>query len=483
MQSMQKLSSVDRAFFLLETDERPMNVGTLIVLAPPRRGTAGFADALVRRMLRCPVGPPFNYRLDATGFAGLQELVEVPDVDPARQVFRHRLPPGNDLQLLLDRVCRLHVKRLDRRLPLWQMHVFDGLPRGRVALYFKTHHGLIDGIGFISIVVGAVSRRPNSRTPQAIWRGRANVSDGPAATPPPSRRAPPLELLDNTLRAGRTASDMVRLLWHGGLRSVGLGDGLALPFVTTPDVLKAEPSVQRVIGHCALPLARVKAVARAGDAKVNDVLLAALDVALNRYLEEHGTVPTKPLVADMPVALRDGGSGNRITILQVPLGRPGSAPAERLAEIVRETRQVKQEVRTLAADTLFLYSILEHTVASAIESLDLGHLPMLANLVVSNPAGLDAAVYFNGAAVELALPVSVVAHHQALNVTITNYAQQLHVTFMALREAMPDVQQLADATVTALTDLDHALVQRTPGTRARRTRPASRKARARATQH
>ena len=60
---MQKLSPVDRAFFLLETDERPMNVGTLVVLAPPRRGAAGFADALVRRMLQCPVGPPFNYRL------------------------------------------------------------------------------------------------------------------------------------------------------------------------------------------------------------------------------------------------------------------------------------------------------------------------------------------------------------------------------------------------------------------------------------
>ncbi len=70
----------------------------------------------------------------------------------------------------------------------------------------------------------------------------------------------------------------------------------------------------------------MKAIARAGDAKVNDVLLAALDVALNRYLEERGTVPAKPLVADMPIALHDDGeSGNRITILQVPLGRPGSA--------------------------------------------------------------------------------------------------------------------------------------------------------------
>ena len=57
------LSPIDRAFFLLETDERPMNVGVLTIVAPrpARRGRP--SDALVRRMLRCPVGPPFDYRL------------------------------------------------------------------------------------------------------------------------------------------------------------------------------------------------------------------------------------------------------------------------------------------------------------------------------------------------------------------------------------------------------------------------------------
>jgi hypothetical protein len=85
---------------------------------------------------------------------------------------------------------------------------------------------------------------------------------------------------------------------------------------------------------------------------------------------------------------------------------------------------------------------------------------MLANTVISNPAGLDSKVYFNGAAVEWAVPVSVVAHHQVLNITITNYATDLHVTFIAQREAVPDVQRLAEFTVTALQDLNRALVRR-----------------------
>jgi hypothetical protein len=168
----------------------------------------------------------------------------------------------------------------------------------------------------------------------------------------------------------------------------------------------------------------------------------------------------------MPVALHEGaGAGNRITILQVPMGRPGGTPAERLADIVTETRLVKEEVKSIGADALFMYSILEHAVASAIESLNLGELPMLANAVISNPAGLEGRVYFNGLPVELALPVSVVAHHQVLNITITNYADELHVTFIALREALPDVQVLADATARALVELQHSLARH--GTTAR----------------
>jgi diacylglycerol O-acyltransferase len=445
---------MDQAFFMLETEQRPMNIGSLFVLAPPRNDSKPFAERLVRRMLQCPVGPPFNCRLVTRGVAGLPALVEDPHIDPASQVIRHQLPANCDKQSLFERVCAIHVRRLDRRQPLWQLHIFEGLPNGRVALYFKTHHGLIDGLGFIRVVLGTVTRGPNSRTPQAIWRG---LTDD-VAQPAPQRS---FELARSAWHTGRVVTDLVRLLWHQRLRDAGLGRGLATPFVTTPNVLKVAPSPNRVLGHCVLPLERVKAIAHAGAAKVNDVLLAALDIALSRYLEERGTPASRPLIADMPVALDDnGGAGNRITILQVPMGRPGGTPAERLADIVRETQQVKHEVRTLSADTLFFYSIIEHAAASAIETLNLRELPMLANAVISNPAGLDSKVYFNGAAVEWAVPVSVVAHHQVLNITITNYATDLHVTFIAQREAVPDVQRLAEFTVTALDDLNRALVRR-----------------------
>jgi WS/DGAT/MGAT family acyltransferase len=474
---MPRMSPVDRAFFLLETEQRPMNVGLLVVLAPPagpRRRRP--SDVIVRRMLRCPVGPPFNYRLAPGAWP---TLVAGPAVDPAEQLFRHDLPPDSGLQALFARLCEIHVRRLDRARPLWEIHVFDGLAGRRVALYFKTHHGLIDGLGFLRIIRETVSRVPGQSTPQAIWRGLPDTSSDtsrPPAVPLAGWLPAGLELLRAGFETGRTATDFARLLWHLGRRDLGLGRGMSTPFVSTPDVLKAPPTPHRVLGHCALPLERVKATARRGDAKVNDIVLATLDLALSRYLDERGQHAERPLVADVPVALHDAsGAGNRISILQVPMGRPGGTPGQRLDDILRETRVLKEEVRTLSPQALFLYSIVEHAIASAIESFNLGDLPMLANAVISNPAGLDGTVYFNGAPVELALPISVVAHHQVLNITVSNYGPSLDVTFIALREAIPDVQALADATVVALHDLERSLSRRGKSARGQGRTPSRRK--------
>jgi WS/DGAT/MGAT family acyltransferase len=473
---MPRLSAVDQAFFLLETHDRPMSIGALFVLVPPTGTRGNFADRLVRTMLKCPVGPPFSYRLKPGPVPGMLGLVEDEHMDPARQVHRHRLPRGTDLQGLFARLCPIHVRVLRRDAPLWEAHVFTGLAGGRVALYFKTHHGLIDGIGFIRALYTMVSTSRSTRLPRAIWEGMRHVEAPPGAHAAPGIAA----LLQSANEARRTANDMLRLVWHQGLRDLGLGRGLATPFVSTPNVLKAAPSPHRVLAHCALPLANVRSMARAGHAKINDVMLTLIDMAMHRYLEERGILLDRPLVTDMPVALEDhGGTGNRITILQVPMGRPGVAPARRLADVVRETGQVKQEMRAIAGSALTLYSIVQHSIASAIESLGLGELPMLANTVISNPAGFEQRVYFNGAEVELALPISVVAHHQVLNITVTTYVDRLHVTFIALREAIPDLQRLADYTAAALPQLEADLVRGTRrGPAKRKRKSATRRARA-----
>jgi prophage DNA circulation protein len=57
----------------------------------------------------------------------------------------------------------------------------------------------------------------------------------------------------------------------------------------------------------------------------------------------------------------------------------------------------------------------------------------------------------------------VVAHHQTVNITATTYVDGLNVTFIATREALPDVQQVADYMVEALAELAADLVARDAG--------------------
>jgi diacylglycerol O-acyltransferase len=468
---MESINFVDQGFYLNETRMRPMHIGALLELAPPAKFSGDLLQFIVDSMLEQPVGAPFNYRL-RLGPGGIPLGYDVDEnVDPASRMRFHTLPAPGDRRTLLNEACRIHEKPLDRSEPLWELHMLDGLSNGHVGLFMKVHHGLIDGIGFIKRFRSVVSELPGDLSPHALWEAAAW----------PERRAirRPGNLLGRL--AGRSMHAMVEtsgnVLGAGAMaarmlmRSAGAGNGMTIPFANTAETLKSKPSQHRTLGYCVLDLPGTRRVAKLGQGKVNDVLLTTLDMAVGRYATEKGKAPDRPLVAIMPVALDTASdAGNRIALLPVPLGKPGQSPAERFHHIVRETRQVKEEVRSVPGTTLELYSILTHTTATIIEGLGLDRLPMLGNMNVSNPYGIPRRVYFNGCPVELAIPLTPIGQHQTVNITSTTYAEELHITFTAIREAFPDVQRLADYTVIALGQLEAGLAgNRRPGRRTART--------------
>jgi diacylglycerol O-acyltransferase / wax synthase len=326
-----KLSLIDLAFFVLETAERPMNVGPLIVLNPPaRRAARPFADVLYERMMRRPVGSPFNLKLGALSMMSLPALVPDAAFDLDHHVHRITLTAPGTTDALFAKICELHPRLLDRSRPLWDFYVIDGLEGGRVALYARMHHGVVDGAGFVKIILRWLSASPKDRVVRAMWEGVEGAAERRQQT---SLARGVGKLLRSSAGAARTALSFYQLLWQQAMNTFGAGTGVPLPFVTTPSVLKAAPSAHRSFAHCTLPLGEVKALGKTRDATVNDMLLTVLDMALIRYLERTGAAPAKPLVADMPVALGAGGSGgNRIAMVQIPLGAPNRAIGRRQGE-------------------------------------------------------------------------------------------------------------------------------------------------------
>ena len=471
------LSVLDLAFFLLENRERMSNVGPIVILKPPpgTRSSKRFADSLLRRMQKRPVGAPFHYRYHPPGAQGLPRLEVAENVDPAGHCHRISLPaPATDAQLFAH-ICRIHEKRLDRARPLWEFYVIDGLAHGRIALYAKVHHGIIDGMGFLEICTRWFTADAADRKVRALWEGLPPRSLPDLGKPHPGAAE---SLMRKVVALGATTASLYTSLAKQAMASAGLANGMPLPFVGTPSALRARPSVRRSFGHCRLPLAALKAFGKAHDASVNDMLLTVLDMALNRYLEKKGRgADQKPLVADMPVALPSSGQGgNSIAVLQFPLGAAVADPLERLRTICKHTAKVKQHVKAGSATALATYTAAVHGIPALFELLNFPDAPMLANMVISNPTGVKERRYLAGAEVEMMLPLSLLAPGQSLNITAVTYGDGLQIAFLGLAAELPDIQLLADFSVDAFAELTAPVK---PIARARpRGTTASRKAKA-----
>ena len=457
MADVKTLSVLDLAFFVLENRARMSNVGPLAILKPPpgTRGSKRFADGLMRRMQKRPVGAPFLYRYRAAGEQGMPRLEAVDGIDVARHCHRVTLPaPATNAQLFAF-VCRLHEQRLDRSRPLWEFYVIDGLEHGRIALYAKVHHGIIDGRGFVEVCTRWLSPDPDDKVARAIWEGLPPHDDHAAARPPTDAVT---SLVRRVVDAGIVAASLYGSLARQAKASAGLASGMPLPFLATPNTLRARPSVRRSFGYCVLPLAEVKAFGKAHGASVNDVLLTVVDMALNRYLtRKRRGAADQPLVADMPVALPSTGhGGNAIAVLQFPLGAAHADPMERLRTICRHTAEVKRHVKEGLADALVTYTTAVHGIPALFELLGIERAPMLANLIISNPFGLPERRYLAGAEVEIALPISLLAPGQSLNVTGVTYAEGLQIAFLGMAAELPNLQRLADLTVKAFAELTAA---------------------------
>lgn len=450
------LSVLDMAFFMLETRERMSNIGPLAILRPPpgTRSAKAFADRLMKQMKTQPVAAPFNLRYRPAGLHGLPFLETVNDVDLDEHCHRLTLPaPGTDAQLF-EAVCRLHEKRLDRSRPPWAFYVFDGLEGGRIALYAKVHHGLIDGRGFVELCTRWFGADPAERRARALWEG---LPQRPGREAKARAGVDAAALGAKATAAARSTASLYLALLRQTLATTKLSAGMALPFVGTPGALHARPSVRRSFAYCVLPLARMKAFGKAHEASVNDVLLTVVDMALNRYLAEHGRkAGDRPLVVDMPVALPkpEGSSGgNSIAVLQFALGAAAASPLDRLAQIRARTAEVKSHARRTDASALVTYTAAVHGVPALLEALRFRRGPQLANMMISNPFGLPERRYCGGAEIEMALPLPVLAPGQSLNITAATYASGLQLAFLGLAAQVPDIQRLADLTVGAFEEL------------------------------
>jgi WS/DGAT/MGAT family acyltransferase len=459
---MKPLSGLDGAFLHLETPATPMHVASLHLFDLPD-GQRGSFFARVKRELarRLPLTPVLQRKLVAMPlqFAN-QAWVHDDAVDIGWHVQRVVLPgPGTQAQLE-DCVAQLHGELLDRSRPLWRLYVIDGLQNEQAAYYFKAHHAMLDGQAGVLLaraLFDAAPRPPPLRKPAGRF---------------PAEHPGTVELAAAALR--HDAAQYVKLvrllpdvlktltgLFGAGARSGkgALGQNLALG-PRTP--LNVPITGERSFAALSLPLQALRELAAAHDAKVNDIVLALCSGALRRYLAGHGGIPRKPLMAAMPISLRESGDDDfttQATMTLVNLQTHMADPRRRLRAIRDAAAPMKalaQRARGILPTDFPSIAVpwLLHGLAMLYGRSRLAAtVPPIANVVVSNVAGPPVPLYAAGARMATYWPVSIVEHGLGLNITVMSYAGAMGFGFIAARCAVPDARALSTALSDAFDEL------------------------------
>jgi len=454
-----RLGMMDAVFLAGETRESMMQVGALMPFTPaPDAGPMFLRDLADELRAMRAVESPWNLRLRTPEFVKnpLQAWVADDEFDMDYHVRRSALPSPGDERELGVLVSRLHGIPLDFHRPLWELHIIEGLARGRFALYVKVHHALVDGYTSMKILAASLTTDPAKRDMDLFFALPAPVRTRADADPPTLA-----SLLELARAQAGAARDVGRALANV-YRAVRAKDKeLVAPMQAPRSILNHRISRNRRFATQQVAMARIKAIAKAAGGTLNDVCLALCGAAIRRLLEDLGELPPRPLIAMLPVNVRpkdDPGGGNAVGAILASLATDVVDPAERLRAIIASTQRAKDQLQGMSKNAILQYSALLMTPLTLQQLTGTaGRTRPAFNVVISNVPGPDRPLYFRGARLEALYPMSIPFHGYGLNITITSYVETLNFGFTGCRDTVPHLQRLAVYAADALDDLERAL--------------------------
>lgn len=430
---MRMLSPVDMLFLQMEKRQQPMHVGGLFLFRPPEGAPDDYVYQLVQQIRKSRIVPiaPFNQVLDRGIF---WEDDDEFDID---HHFRHiALPRPGRIRELLVYVSQEHSSLLERAKPLWECHVIEGIEDNRFALYFKVHHGLVDGVAAMKLVKRALSKSPDERTPIPFW-AVAGKNKREYQPNKPSKISAIKEQISGLSVVG---SELVQSLKERSNKNN------VRQSQTPRSIINQSISSSRRFAAQSYDINRFKTVAKHYGVTINDVVLAICAGALRDYLKDMKSLPSKPLTAFVPISLRSDKSvsGNQISFMLANLATHLTDPEERLRIISKTLKLNKARFSRMTQSQILNYSAITYALSGL--NLLTGIMPKRQgfNLIISNVPGSKEPLYWNGAKLDALYPLSVLMDGQAMNITLASYVDKIEFGIIANSKVLPKIQTLLD---------------------------------------
>jgi WS/DGAT/MGAT family acyltransferase len=439
-----RLSGEDLTFWWADSPMQPTTMAMLLVLdrRPDQdrlRNAFERAVAAVPRLRQHVVEAP----LDLT----LPHWASDPTFDIDYHLRHHAVTATCDLDELFREIAPAYETPFDRSRPLWEARLFDGLPDGKAALFFKLHHAVADGVGANAIFA-------------ALTDGEREPAAPAAADPLPHGKGtwdeePPL-----VRRVADALRDRVDLGVARAKAAAHMMTDTALHPSRIPQALRALRSLAESLQHggnmpltsfgrtrclagLALPFADVRRIKHALGGTVIDVILTVMARAMGKWHLAHGRTGVTELNTLVPVNLRTADQwvdqahvGNVATGLLVPLPITLDDPLVMFAAVRRCVAEKKVDPAAGATPILAdLLGVLGRQFVSWMAEVTFG----VVDFIVTNVPGILATRYLAGAEILAAYPFAPVAQRSPASVAIYGYRDQLFVGLDADLAAMPDV--------------------------------------------
>lgn len=458
---MRRVDSAGSGFLYGETAGWHMHVGALMVLDPT--DAEGFGFDAVKRLYAERLGqvPDLRARLVEVPF-GLDRPVlgHDPTFDVDAHCRRVSVPaPGTHREL--GRVLgSIMATKIDRRRPLWEMWWIDGLEDGRVGVFVKMHHALIDGYSGMQLAALVMDLEP---APETVPAGDPGPGLAHSSAPSTARLGAEAVLTLAALpwRTVRYANQLTRqavTLVRHSTRPDAPPTALSAPRTS----FNVPIGARRSAATCSLPMDDVLAVKQAFGTSVNDVLLTVVGGALRTHLAARDALPDAPLIAQVPVSVHkpdDHELGTQVVNMFTTLATDIAESTERLRVVASVTARAKQFQHELFADrVLALPEVVPPVVIGAVSRTFTGlglerRVPPIYNAIVSDVRGSPVDLYVAGARVEAIHPFGPLLLGAGLNITALSHLDRLNVGILGTPESLPDPWSVATSMETELADL------------------------------
>jgi len=339
-------------------------------------------------------------------------------------------------------VSQLASSPLDPTKPLWQFHLVERY-QGGSALVARIHHCYADGIALVQVLLSLTDTSRDSSKASRLDKAWLKQDAEPVA-----RRVGAVDkymkvggkMLEQGMAMYRDPTLAGLIAKEGGEIARELLTALTLPD-DPPSLLRGRLGVsKRVAWAEPLDLEEVKAVGRACDCTVNDVLMAAAAGALRGYMLERGeALDGMTLRATVPVNLRPLehakklGNHFGLVFLELPVGEAN--PLRRLERIADCMNQLKNSRQAIVA-----YGLLAALgiAPPPVQELALEMFSRKASAVATNVPGPQQPLYLAGCALRDLMFWVPQTGSIGLGLSILSYRGQVHFGLISDARLIPD---------------------------------------------